>query len=97
MEYILILKRLCTLNPQDQKFLTTATGVPFKGDGGRRESGGKGRKREGRREKGGEEGGEEGGEGEITPHLTCQLWFQGTRKQISPTFLPIHLDWFFFL
>lgn len=89
MEYILILKRLCTLNPQDQKFLTTATGVPFKGDGG----GGEGGKREGRRE----EGGEEGEEGEITPHLTCQLWFQGTRKQISPTFLPIHLDWFFFL
>lgn len=82
MEYILILKRICTLNPQDQKFLTTATGVPFKGDGGRGENGGRG---EGRGE-----GGE--GEGEITPHLTCQLWFQGTRKQISPTFLPMHLD-----
>lgn len=89
MEYILILKRICTLNPQDQKFLTTATGVPFKGDGGR---GGAG---EGERGEGRGEGGE--GEGEITPHLTCQLWFQGTRKQISPTFLPMHLDWFFFL
>lgn len=60
MEYILILKRLCTLNPQDQKFLTTATGVPFKGDGG----GGKGEK-----EKEGERKGERKGKREKSHHI----------------------------